>query len=348
MKTINMLAIAGAIIVFAFPSPAHCYEAAQDATTKRMMAMIVDLGGHDAVRKNSGKLVRCADGGTRKVSIVKRGTTTTYRGDYRTCREGDSVRDGIYEIVFNGDEIAGSTEKRSINGELFDAAKEGNAAKVRKLIKAKADVNYTESITLADGGSVERLSPLMAATMAGSLDAVKALVAGGGWVNYLNSKTVNSLWIAAHNGNLEIVKHLATHGAYLNNSNNEDVTPLMAAAMNGHFEVVKFLVDKKARIDEVHKEGDSALMFAVARGHTDIARFLIDAGANVNIRNAFGVTALIISAAEGNDEVARKLLEKNADTTVRTATGLTALDVARAREMHSVADLLEEQGKEQN
>lgn len=347
MKTTIMLAIAGAIMAFG-PSPAHCYEAEQDATTKRMMEMIVDLGGHDAVRKNSGKLVRCADGGTRKVSIVKRGTTTTYRGDYRTCREGDSVRDGIYEIVFKGDEIAGSTEKRSINGELFDAAKEGNAAKVRKLIKAKADVNYTESITLADGGSVERLSPLMAATMAGSLDAVKALVAGGAWVNYLNSKAVNSLWIAAHNGNLEIVKHLAAHGAYLNNSNSEDVTPLMAAAMNGHFEVVKFLVDKKAWIDEVHKEGDSALMFAVARGHTDIARFLIDAGANVNIRNAFGVTALIISAAEGNDEVARKLLEKNADTTVRTATGLTALDVARAREMHTVSDLLEEQGKEQN
>lgn len=348
MKTTIMLALAGALMVLDFPLPAHCYEASQDATTKRMMEMIVDLGGHDAVRKNSGKLMRCNDGGTRRVAIVKRGTTTTYRGDYRTCREGGSVRDGIYEIVFKGDEIVSSTEQRSINGQLFDAAKEGNAAKVRKLLKAKADVNYTESIQLADGVSVDRISPLMAATMAGSLDAVKALVAGGGWVNYLNSKAVNSLWISAHNGNLEIVKHLAAHGAYLNNSNSEDVTPLMAAAMNGYFEVVKFLVEKKVRIDEVHKEGDSALMFAVARGHTDIARLLIDAGANVNIRNSFGVTALIISAAEGNDEVARKLLEKKADATVRTVNGLTALDVARSREMHSVADLLEEQGKEQN
>lgn len=348
MKTTRMLVAAGVAIALNFTSEAHCYQINQDATTKRMMEMIVDLGGHDAVRKNSGKLMRCADGGTRKVAIVKRGTTTTYRGDYRTCREGGSVRDGIYEIVFKGDEIVSSTEQRSIDGQLFDAAKEGNAARVRKLLKARADVNHTESIYLADGGSVDELSPLMAATMAGSLDTVKALVAGGAWVNYLNSMAVNSLWIAAHNGNLEIVKHLAAHGAYLNNSNSEDVTPLMAAAMNGHLEVVKFLVGKKVRIDAVHKEGDSALMFAVARGHTDIARFLIDAGADVNIRNAFGVTALIIAAAEGNEEVARTLLEKKADTSLRTANGLTALDVARAREMHSVADLLEEQGKDQN
>lgn len=348
MKTTMLLVSAGVALALNDPAAVLGYEASQDATTKRMMEMIVDLGGHDAVRKNSGKLMRCADGGTRKVAIVKRGITTTYRGDYRTCREGDSVRDGIYEIVFNGDEIVSSTEERSIDGQLFDAAKEGNAAKVRKLLKARADVNHAESIPLADGGSVDELSPLMAATMAGSLDTVKALVAGGAWVNYLNSMAVNSLWIAAHNGNLEIVKHLAAHGAYLNNSNSEDVTPLMAAAMNGHLEVVKFLVEKKVRIDAVHKEGDSALMFAVARGHTDIARFLIDAGADVNIRNAFGVTALIIAAAEGNEEVARTLLEKKADTTLRTANGLTALDVARAREMHSVADLLEEQGKDQN
>lgn len=342
MKTTILLMSAGVVLALNNPAAVFGYEASQDATTKRMMEMIVDLGGHDAVRKNSGKLMRCADGGTRKVAIVKRGITTTYRGDYRTCREGGSVRDGIYEIVFKGDEIVSSTEERSIDGQLFDAAKEGNAAKVRTLLKARADVNHAESIPLADGGSLDELSPLMAATMAGSLDTVKVLVAGGAWVNYLNSMAVNSLWIAAHNGNLEIVKHLAAHGAYLNNSNSEDVTPLMAAAMNGHFGVVKFLVEKKVRIDAVHKEGDTALMFAVARGHTDIARFLIDAGADVNSRNAFGVTALIIAAAEGNDEVARKLLEKRADTTPRTTDGKTALDVARAREMHSVVDLLEE------
>jgi len=342
MKIPMMLVAAGALIALNFTTKALCYEVSRDATTKRMMEMIVDLGGHDAVRKNSGKTMRCADGGTKKVAIVKGGTTTTYRGEYLNCREGGSVRDGIYEIVFKGEEIVSSTAKRSINGQLFDAAKEGNAAQVRKLLKARADVNYTESIPLVDGGTVDEISPLMAATMAGSLDTVKALVAGGAWVNYLNSMAVNSLWIAAHNGNLEIVRHLAAHGGYINNSNSEDVTPLMTAAMNGHIEVVKFLVGEKAALDAVHKEGDTALMFAVARGHTDIARFLIDAGADVNVRNLFGVTALIIAAAEGNEEITRRLLEKKANTTVRTTDGKTALDVARAKGFTAIAALLEQ------
>lgn len=342
MKAQLMLVCAGAAIALIVPAAAHCYEVNQDVTTKRMMEMIVDLGGHDAVGRNNGKTMRCTAGGTKKVAIVRRGITTTYRGEYRNCRENGSTRDGIYEIVFKGEEIVGSSAMRSVNGQLFDAAKQGDAAKVRKLLKARADVNYTESIQKTEGGAVDEISPLMAATMTGSLDTVKVLVAGGAWVNYLNSMAVNSLWIAAHNGSLEIVKHLAAHGGYINNSNSEDVTPLMAAAMNGHLEVVKFLVKKKAHIDEVHKEGDSALMFAVAGGHTDIASFLIDAGADITIQNEFGVTALIIAAAEGNEDITGKLLERKVDTAARTNDGNTALDVARAKGLTGIAALLEQ------
>lgn len=341
MSKMILSGVAAAIMLYA-PVAAEAYEQRQEEITKRMMEMIADLGGHDAVGKNSGKTMGCVHGGTKKVSIVRRGSTTTYRGDYRNCREDGSTRDGLHEIVFEGEQLVSSTVKRSVNGELFDAARQGDAAGVRKLIRAGADVNYTESMGRNDGSSVGGFTPLMLAALAGNLDTVKLLVSNGAWVNYLNSMAVNSLWVAANEGNLEIVKYLAKHGAYINNSNIEDVTPLMAAAMGGHGEVVKFLVGEGAKIDAVHKEGDTALMFAVARGHSDIARYLIDAGANVNIRNAFGVTALIIAAAEGNDEVAGKLLEKKADTTARTTNGLTALDVARARGMAGIIDLFEE------
>lgn len=344
MTRIMRLVAAGAALALGLPAGARAYEYEQEATTKLMMEMIADLGGHDAVRVNSGKTVRCSYGGTRKVSIVKRGTTTTYRGDYRNCREEGSIRDGLYEIIFKGDEIVSSTSKRSVNGKLFDAAMEGNAAQVRKLIRAKADVNYTESVDNTDGGTIDEMSPLMVATMAGSLETVKLLVANGAWVNYLNSLAVNALWIAAHNGHPEIVRHLAKHGAYLNNSNFEDVTPLMAAAMNGHLPVVKFLVGARATLNAVHKDGDSALMFAVARKQTDVARFLIDAGADVNIRNRHGVTALLIAVAEENEEIAGKLLEKGADASARTTDGKSALDVARARGMTRLVTMLEEAG----
>lgn len=332
---------AAAVIALNLPAIAHGFELDQQQTQKLINDMIKDLGGHDLIAKNNGKTMRCSYGGTRKVSIVRSGSLTNYTGDYRNCREKDSTRDGVYEIVLDGDEITNSESRRSINGELFDAAMQGDTSTAKKLIKTKADVNYTESIKKTEGGYIDEWTPLMSAVMAGSLDTVKLLVSNGAWVNYLNSMAVNSLWIAANKGNLEIVKYLAAHGAYINNSNIEDVTPLMAAALNGHLDVVKFLISAKAHIDSVHIDGDSALMFTLGQKHSDVASLLIDSGANVNIRNKSGLTALIIAAAEGNVEITGKLLEKKANTAITTNDGRTALDVARTRGLAGIVKLLE-------
>ncbi|MBC8017601.1 MAG: ankyrin repeat domain-containing protein [Verrucomicrobia bacterium] len=329
-------------VALSSPCMAHGYEYDQDTTMKLMMEMIVDLGGHDAVSKNSGKSMRCSYGGTRKVSIVHRKANTTYSGDYRNCREKGSIRDGLYKIVLEGDEIVSSSSRRSINGELFDAAMEGNSNRLKELIKAKADVNYTESIQKAEGGTIDEWTPLMSAVMSKNLVAVKLLVSAGAHLNYLNSMTVNALWIAANNGHLEIVKYLVARGAYVNNRNVEDVTPLMAAAMNGHLEVVRSLVAAKALLDLAHKEGDTALMFALAGGQTGIARLLVEAGADLNVRNRFGITALHIAAAEQNLEGAKLLIARKANSSARTTNGKTALDVARDKGNAGIVKLLEE------
>ncbi|HEY3307583.1 MAG TPA: ankyrin repeat domain-containing protein [Desulfuromonadaceae bacterium] len=337
----KMQLLAAAAILLNGPIVAHGYEYDQEATTKLMSQMIVDLGGHDAVGKNSGKTMGCAYSGTRKVTVVKRGETITYSADYRNCREKGSIRDGIYEVVISDDEIVSSTSRRSINGALFDAALAGDAGKTRKLIKAKADVNYTESIPRSEGGHLDEWTPLMSAVMKGSLDAVEQLVSAGAWVNYMNSAAVNALWLAANSGRLDIAKYLVKHGAYIDNRNNEDVTPLMVAAMNGHLDIVKFLIASKAKLNFAHKEGDSALMFALAKGHTDIARLLIMAGADVNIQNRFGISALHIAVAEGNLEGTRLLIGHKADVQARTTSGKMALDVARARGEVEIVKLLE-------
>lgn len=338
------IVLLSAVMALTCSYTAHAYEYDQEQTQKLIVNMIKDLGGHEAIRKNNGKTMRCTFGGTKKVSIVKQEPLTSYNGDYRNCREKDSIRDGLYEIVLNGNEIESSSSKRSINGELYDAAMEGNTVRVMELIKAKADVNYTENIQITEGGSIEEWSPLMSAVLAGKLDIVKALVKSGAWVNYLNSLAVNALWIAANKGELEIVRYLTKQGAYLNNRNNEDVTPLMAAAMNGHLEVVKFLLSSKAKLDLASKEGDTALMFALGQKHPEVARVLIDAGADVNIRNNSGLTALIIAASEGNEKLVQKLVEKKADISAKTSDGRTALDVARAKGLINIVELLEKAG----
>lgn len=322
---------------------AQAYEYDQEQTQKLIVDMIKDLGGHEAVRQNNGKLMRCSYGGTKKIFIVRQEPLSSYSGDYSNCREKDSIRDGLYKIVLNGNEIESSSSQRSKNGHLFDAAMNDDAGKVRELIKAKADVNYTESTSRIEGVNIDEWTPLMSAAVSGNLDVVKQLVAAGAWVNYMNSLAVNAAWIAANNGKIDVVKYLVKHGSYINNRNKEDVTPLMAAAMNGHLEVVRILIAAKANLDLVHKDGngDTALMFALANRHTAIARYLVEAGANVDIRNKFGVGAVHIAAAEGNTDGMKILIEHNADLTTRVASGMTALEIARAKRHTVVAEMIE-------
>lgn len=341
MKLITTLLSTLAAIALINPIVAHCYEYGQEETQKLITNMIRDLGGHDGIRSNSGKTMRCVHGGTKKTSIVQRDGLTRYTAAYGNCRETGSIRDGIYKIVLRGDEIVSSSSRRSRNGELFDAAMDGNAGRVRELIKARADVNYTESVRRSEGGNLEEWTPLMSAVAAESLETVKLLVGAGARVNYLNSMVVNALWIAANIGNPEIVRYLVQQGAYLDNSNKDNVTPLMTAAMNGHLEVARVLVAAKARLNLGHNDGDTALMIALAGRRTDIARLLVDAGADVNVGNHFGTTALHIAAAEGNDEMVQLLITRKAAVTARTASGFTPLDVARARGYTAIGDLLE-------
>lgn len=340
--TKRMLFSIGAVMLLQCPAVVCGYEYGPEDTTRLMTEMIADLGGHDAVPANSGKTLRCIHRGTKKITISQKDGSTRFTGEYGNCRENGKTRDGIYDIVLRGDEIVSSTSRRSQNGYLFDAAMNDDAGKVRELIKARADVNYTETTSRIEGVSIDEWTPLMSAAVSGNLDIARQLVAAGAWVNYMNSLAVNAVWIAANNGKPDVVKYLVKHGAYVNNRNMEDVTPLMAAAMNGHLDVVRFLIAAKANLDLVHNngEGDTALMFALAGRHTDVARSLIDAGADINIRNKYGVTALIIAAAEGNEEIARKLVEKKANTAAKTTDGKTALDVARAKGLTGIVNLL--------
>ena len=310
--------------------PAFASSDEDTIITNRVRDMIVDLGGHNSTGDKS-ITVPCSDRGTKKVSVVHAGEITTYTGEYRNCRENGTIRDGIYTVELKGEYIVDSSSQRSVNGELFDAVIAGDAGKVRTLIRAKADVNYTESISSKDGAYLDEWSPLMSSVLAGNLEIMKLLVAHGAWVNYLNSKVINSLWLAANNGRLDMVRFLAGKGAYINNRNFEDVSPLMAAAMNGHDAVAAYLVGIKADLNLRNKNGDSALMLAIENDHMSIARLLIESGAAINIRDRSGATALMIAVVEGDAEIVRLLLEHKADPAIKSDSGKTALDYATLR-----------------
>jgi ankyrin repeat protein len=334
----NMMMSSGIAVVL-MSCQAYASMDVDTTSTNRVMEMIVDLGGHGSADYN-GKVVPCIYRGTKKVSINRNGATTVYSGEYSNCRENGMVRDGIYTVIVEGEYIVDSTSQRSKNGELFDAVIAGEPAKVRKLIKAKADVNYTESIRNNDGSYVNEWSPLMSSVLTGKLEVMKLLVNGGAWVNYMNSRVVNSLWLAANNGQLDMVKFLAGKKANINNLDIENMSPLMVAAMNGHHTVAEYLIGLKADVTPRNNNGDNALMLAIQNGHTAIARLVIDAGSEINDRNRSGATALMIAVVEGNEEMVRLLLDKKADVTMKSDSGKTALDYAALKGNAAILELL--------
>lgn len=321
-----------------------CTQAYAIELPEEAQKMLDDLGAPDVQQKNNGKLFRCIHGGTKQVTISQLGNAAIFTANYNNCRESKSTRDGHYELMIQDGEIIGKTSKRSINGELFDSARDNDIVKVRKLIKRKADVNYSESVSQGEQAYIDEWTPVMWAAVNGNTKMIKMLVKNGAWVNYLNSAVVNALWLAADNGHLGAVKELVKSGAHINNRNVENISPLMAAAMHGHYAVVQYLINAKADINLVHRDndGDSALMLALAQKQTKIAQLLINSGANINIRNKFGITALMIAAAEGNEEITQKLLDKKADTTAKTESGMTALDIAIGKGYARIAEQIKQ------
>jgi len=301
-----------------------------------------DLGSPAVQQKNNGKTFRCTYGGHKTVKVAPLADSTQFSGDYSNCREAGHIRDGYFEVIVRNWEIVGQSSKRSINGELQEAVSAGDIKEARVLIAKGADVNFAKRISLVNAGEVDGWTPLMSAAMTGNSEMLKLLVKSGAWVNYMNSRAVGALWLAAGSGSLESVKLLVARRAYINNSNDEEVTPLMAAAMNGHYQVARYLVDAKADINRIHKDGDSALMFALANRHNDIAQILIDAGADINIRNRFGVSALLIAIAENNEAMVQKLIQHKADLTVRTESGKSAIDIAAAKGNENIIRMLKQ------
>lgn len=336
--------ICAGISLLASSSPVFAGDEVDMEASKRVTEMLLDLGGSIDSPQN-GKVVPCHYRGTRKISIKKSDGTTRYSGEYRNCIEKGMVRDGIYTLVAAGEFILDSKSKRSINGELFDAVLAGNAGLVRKLIKSKADVNYTESIRNSDDSLLDEWSPLMTSVVTGNLEIMKMLVAGGAWVNYMNGSATNAVWLAASNGQLDMVKFLADSKAYLNNLNVDDNTPLMAAAIGGHDAVIEFLLGRHADPNLRNKNGDDGLMLALENGHSPAARLFVNAGVDINRANGSGATPLMIAVVEGNEDIVRLLLERGADQKAVSSSGKTALDYALLKENAVIVELLKKSSR---
>ncbi|MDA8172215.1 MAG: hypothetical protein M0Z48_10375 [Nitrospiraceae bacterium] len=72
---------------------------ADDDTYTQIQELVNDLGPAPYRSRNNGRVQRCADGGTKQITIRHTKYGTMYKGVYHQCREYGQFRDGNVEIT---------------------------------------------------------------------------------------------------------------------------------------------------------------------------------------------------------------------------------------------------------
>jgi ankyrin repeat protein len=206
------------------------------------------------------------------------------------------------------------------------AAGNGNATLLDVLIKAGA------SPKAADASLRENRTLLMLAARTGSAEAVKLLVAHGGAVNAVESRTGTTALMWAASGNrADAVRALAAAGADVNTRSKVTAYPhtppgVIGDALEEGYSYVGQTV--------LPRGGWTALMYAARQGAIDAARALADCGADLNAQDPDGTPAITFAIINGHYDVAEMLAAKGANVNVSDRTGATPL--YSAVDMHTL------------
>jgi ankyrin repeat protein len=201
---------------------------------------------------------------------------------------------------------------------LLDAARRGDIAAVKSLIKQGADPNAAQG----DG-----LTALHLAAQQGNLEIAKALL--GAKANVASKTRIGGytpLHLAAQGAHLQVVKALLDAGADpAAVTTTSGVTPLhlAAQALNGE-PTVRELVRRGAPVNAVEGQGQTALMFAAAEGRARTVLELLEGGADPGVAtevvNVLERMAIDKAAADRLREARTELRQKTEGGTERALT----------------------------
>jgi ankyrin repeat protein len=239
---------------------------------------------------------------------------------------------------------------------LIEAVKAGDRARVRTLVKQRAELTRAE----ADGTTA-----LHWAVRADDIELVRMLLTAGADVSAATREGITPLALAAINGSVGMTETLLKAGAKPNVALPEGETIVMTAARTGQPEVIKLLL--KAGADLNAREnwfGETALMWAAAENHADAVRVLVEAGADLNARSRLldvprrrngqsilplgNWTPVMYAARQGAHDSLRALIEAGADLNLVDPDGATALVIAIINANYDEAALLVDKGADPN
>jgi len=182
---------------------------------------------------------------------------------------------------------------------VADAAMRGDAAAVRALIEAGADVNAA----LGDG-----MTALHWSAERGDGDIALLLLSAGAQVESTTRLgAYRPLHLAAKGGHTYVVRELLQAGAMPNPGTTTGVvTPLHLAAASGSASSVAALLEHGADVDRGETAwGQTPLMFAAAAGRVQAIRALLDGGADVDLR-AQALDMPARNSDDGEDQAERR------------------------------------------
>jgi uncharacterized protein len=235
--------------------------------------------------------------------------------------------------------LAGSASAQT-GSRLIDAVKRQDAAAVRALIAARADLKAAD----ADGSTA-----LHWAAQRNDERLVDMLIIAGADARAATRYHVTPLYFACLNGNAAIVERLLKAGADPNGTSHEGQTMLMTAALSGRADTVRLLLTRGANINakEPYK-GQTALMWAASEGNTEAAAVLLEAGADVHAKANGGFTSFLFAVRNAHQQTADLLLTHGANVNDVAKDGSSALGMAVVNAYFELASMLLDRGANPN
>jgi ankyrin repeat protein len=127
-------------------------------------------------------------------------------------------------------------------------------------------------------------------------------------VNMHVNMTGTPLIFASMCGSMLVCDQLISYGAEVDVCNDQGDTALMCASYFGQYEVVRCLLQRDANVNLFNHAGATALMCSVDRGHIKTMKLLVEMGhGSILTKDNDGNTALGIAKLNGYTEIAQYL-----------------------------------------
>lgn len=171
----------------------------------------------------------------------------------------------------------------ALGQDIIDAAKSGDAARVKYLLEADPEL-----IKTTDGGL--RATALHWACIYGRKDITSVILSYNPDVNREELHAGTTMHWAAHFNDGEVIGWLLDHDADIDHVNNYGRTPFLVAARRGCTEVIDILFKRGAKIETKLRDGSTALHIAAKNGHIEAVELLLCIGVDKNSKNNQGET----------------------------------------------------------